>query len=58
MVPLKFTGKDTVYFPLHHSDHVKSDSEKKNFWDQMNKKILQNANVTKVTGANYKCNKI
>jgi len=42
------TGQDTVYFPLHHSDHVKSDSEKKNFWDQMNKKILQNANITKV----------
>ncbi len=42
------TGKDTVYFPLHHSDHVKSDSEKKNFWDQMNKKILQNENITKV----------
>ena len=42
------TGKDTVYFPLHHSDHIKSDSEKKNFWDQMNKKILQNENITKV----------
>jgi len=42
------TGKDTVYFPLHHSDHVKSDSEKKNFWDQINKKILQNKNITKV----------
>ena len=42
------TGQDTVYFPLHHSDHVKSDSEKKNFWDQMNKKILQNPNITKV----------
>ena len=42
------TSKDTVYFPLHHSDHIKSDSEKKNFWDQMNKKILQNTNITKV----------
>ena len=34
------TGQDTVYFPLHHSDHVKSDSEKKNFWGQMNKKNI------------------
>ena len=31
------TGKDTVYFPLHHSDVVKSDDEKKEYWDQMNK---------------------
>tara|TARA_R100001129_G_scaffold95824_1_gene65386 strand:- start:30 stop:2096 length:2067 start_codon:yes stop_codon:yes gene_type:complete len=42
------TDNETVYFPLHHSDHVKSDSQKKEFWDQMNKKILQNQNITKV----------
>ena len=42
------TGKDTVYFPLHHSDVVKSDDEKKEFWDQMNKKLLQNDKITKV----------
>ena len=42
------TGKDTVYFPLHHSDVVKSDDEKKEFWDQINKKLLQNDKITKV----------
>ena len=42
------TGKDTVYFPLHHSDVVKSDDEKKEFWDQINKKLLQNSKITKV----------
>ena len=42
------TGKDTVYFPLHHPDVVKSDDEKKEFWDQMNKKLLQNDKITKV----------
>ena len=42
------TGKDTVYFPLHHSDVVKSDDEKKEFWAQMNKKLLQNDKITKV----------
>ena len=42
------TGKDTVYFPLHHSDVDKSDDEKKEFWDQMNKKLLQNDKITKV----------
>ena len=42
------TDNETVYFPLHHSDHVKSDSQKKEFWDQMNKTILQNQNITKV----------
>ena len=42
------TGKDTVYFPLHHSDVVKSEDEKKEFWEQMNKKLLQNDKITKV----------
>ena len=42
------TDNEIVYFPLHHSDHIKSDSEKKEFWDQMNKTILQNKNITKV----------
>jgi len=42
------TGKDTVYFPLHHSDNIKSDEEKEEFWNQMNKKLLQNENITKV----------
>tara|TARA_R110002074_G_C12504542_1_gene662900 strand:- start:1 stop:2070 length:2070 start_codon:yes stop_codon:yes gene_type:complete len=42
------TGKDTVYFPLHHSDVVKTDDEKKEFWDQINKKLLQNDKITKV----------
>ena len=42
------TWKETVYFPLHHSDVVKSDDEKKEFWDQINKKLLQNDKITKV----------
>jgi len=39
------TGKDTVYFGLHHSDKTTSKEEEKEFWDQLNKKLLQNPNI-------------
>ena len=42
------TGKDTVYFSLKHSDNNKSEEEIKEFWDQLNNKLLQNPNITKV----------
>ena len=42
------TGKDTVYFGLHHSDKTTSKEEEKEFWDQLNKKLLQNPNIIKV----------
>jgi len=42
------TGRDTVYFPLHHSDVKKSEKEQKEFWDEINSVILQNKNITKV----------
>ena len=42
------TGKDTVYFPLHHSDVATSPQEEQEFWNQMNKKLLQNPDITKV----------
>ena len=42
------TGKDTVYFPLHHSDVKKSEEEQKEFWDAINNKLLQNKDITKV----------
>ena len=42
------TGKDTVYFPLHHSDTTTSPQEEQEFWNQMNKKLLQNPDITKV----------
>ena len=42
------TGKDTVYFGLHHSDKTTSKEEEKEFWDQLNKKLLQNSNIIKV----------
>ena len=42
------TGKDTVYFGLHHSDKTTSKEEEKQFWDQLNKKLLQNPNIIKV----------
>jgi DNA polymerase I-like protein with 3'-5' exonuclease and polymerase domains len=42
------TGKDTVYFSLKHSDDNKSEEELKEFWDQMNTKLLQNDKIAKV----------
>ena len=42
------TGKDLVYFSIDHSDDKKSDEEKKQFWDEMNEKLLQNDKITKV----------
>ena len=42
------TGKDTVYFSLKHSDDHKSEKELKEFWDQMNTKLLQNDKIAKV----------
>ena len=42
------TGKDTVYFSLKHSDDDKSEEELKEFWDQMNTKLLQNDKIAKV----------
>ena len=42
------TGKDTVYFSLRHSDDAKSEKELKEFWDQMNTKLLQNNKIAKV----------
>jgi len=42
------TGKDTVYFPLHHLNVKKSEEEQKEFWDKLNSKLLQNKNITKV----------
>ncbi len=42
------TGKETVYFSLKHSDDDKSEEELKNFWDQMNIKLLQNDKIAKV----------
>ena len=42
------TGKETVYFSLKHSDDDKSEEELKEFWDQMNTKLLQNDKIAKV----------
>ena len=42
------TGKDTVYFPIHHSDTLLKGEELKEFWDEMNKILLQNDKITKV----------
>ena len=42
------TGKDTVYFSLKHSDDNKSEEELKEFWDQLNTKLLQNPDIVKV----------
>ena len=42
------TGKDTVYFPLNHSDTTVEGEELEEFWNQINKKLLQNENITKV----------
>ena len=42
------TGKDTVYFPIHHSDTILEGEELKEFWDQMDERLLQNDKITKV----------
>ena len=42
------TGKDSVYFPLRHSDVKLNFKELEEFWDQINKKLLQNTKITKV----------
>ena len=42
------TGKDSVYFPLRHSDVKLNFKELEEFWDQINKKLLQNNKITKV----------
>ena len=42
------TGKDSVYFPLRHSDKKLDFKELEEFWDQINKKLLQNNKITKV----------
>jgi len=42
------TGKDTVYFPLCHSDVKLNFKELEEFWNQINKKLLQNTKITKV----------
>ena len=42
------TGKDSVYFSLSHSDKKLNFKELEEFWDQINKKLLQNNKITKV----------
>ena len=42
------TGKDSVYFSLNHSDKKLNFKELEEFWDQINKKLLQNNKITKV----------
>jgi len=42
------TGKDTVYFGLHHSDLTTTPEMEQEFWNQLNKKLLQNPDITKV----------
>jgi len=42
------TGKDTVYFPIHHSDNILEGEELENFWKELNEKLLQNDKITKV----------
>ena len=42
------TGKDTVYFPISHSDiHVPLDKKIK-FWEVLDEKLFQNEKITKV----------
>ena len=42
------TNKDTVYFPLQHSD-INLDLKKiEKIWEVLNKKIFQNEKITKV----------
>jgi len=42
------TGKDTVYFGLHHAQLTTTPEMEQEFWNQLNKKILQNPDITKV----------
>ena len=42
------TVHETVYFPLQHSDTLKTEGEKKEFWDKFSEKILLNNKITKV----------
>ena len=42
------TGKDTVYFPIHHSDNILEGEQLENFWKELNEKLLQNDKITKV----------
>ena len=42
------TGKDTAYFPLHHSDTELTMGKKLKIWKVLNEKIFQNEKITKV----------
>tara|TARA_R110002012_G_scaffold7637_1_gene35577 strand:- start:1169 stop:3217 length:2049 start_codon:yes stop_codon:yes gene_type:complete len=42
------TGKETVYFPIHHSDNILEGEQLTKFWNELNKKLLQNDKITKV----------
>jgi len=42
------TGKDTVYFPISHSDVDMSLDKKIKFWEALDKKLFQNEKITKV----------
>ena len=42
------TGKDTSYFPLHHSDTELTMGKKLKIWKILNEKIFQNEKITKV----------
>ena len=42
------TGKDTVYFPLSHSDTNLSLDKKLKLWEILDEKLFQNKNITKV----------
>jgi len=42
------TGKDTVYFPLNHTDIDKDSIDIVKFWNALNDKLFQNEKITKV----------
>jgi len=42
------TGKDTVYFPLSHSDTQLSLDKKLKLWEVLDEKLFQNEKITKV----------
>ena len=42
------TGKDTVYFPISHSDIDMSLDKKIKFWEALDEKLFQNEKITKV----------
>ena len=42
------TGKDTVYFPISHSDVDMSLDKKIKFWEALDEKLFQNEKITKV----------